>query len=425
MNRMGTVTALGIALVLGACTATGKPGASSQAARTAPPAGPADLLILRNGDDSDATPYAVVDVSERRVLLGLPAGVPASDWHVLYSSHSSGASTIVRAIDPLGGSVHREISVKGAWQLPTIGLARLPGGLSADGQTLVLEAATADRPGTAATTRLAIVATEGKRAPRVITLPGRLTFDALSPDGTLLYVIEHLTRSDYLVRQVDVRTGQLAAGAILDKRNVDERMAGYAATQLPGTDGWVYTVYRGEHGDFIHALDTERGVALCIDLPGTEGTDEASAAHWGLALDATGRVLYAANGALGTVSEVSLDGFSVRTKMLPSAGLGITFAKFAVDQAPGGGQVAASPDGSTLYVLGERGVTSVRTKDLAPVARLGTDRPYRGLAQSTGGSLYVLDGAGTVSRLDPNDGDVGTTLDGGGYTQIVAVLSLR
>jgi hypothetical protein len=365
-----------------------------------------------------------VDGSDGRVLLRLPAGVPASDWHVQYSSRLSGASTIVRAIDPLGGSVQREMSVKGAWQLPTIGLASLPGGLSADGRTLALEATTAAGSRTGATTRFAIVATEGKRAPHVITLAGRFTFDALSPDGALLYVIEHLTRSDYLVRQVDVATGQLAAGAILDKRNVDERMSGYAATQLPGADGWVYTVYRGEDGDFIHALDTQRGLALCIDLPGTEETDETSAGHWGLALDATRRVLYAANSSLGTVSEVSLDGFSVRTKTLPTAGLGITLAKFAINQAPAGGQVAASPDGSTLYILGQRGVTSVATSSLTPAARLGGDRTYRGLAVTADGALYLVDDAGTVSRLAA-DGHVIATIDGHDFSEIVAVLATR
>jgi DNA-binding beta-propeller fold protein YncE len=348
--------------------------------------------------------------------------VPAADWHVLFATGPSGTSTVVRAIDPNGGAVQREISVAGAWQLPSIGLARMPGGLSGDGRTLVLEER---RPAGSPTTRFMVIATDGQTAPRLITLPGRLTFDALSPDGTFLYLIEHLTASDYLVRQVDVTTGQLAAGAILDKRNVDERMAGYAATQLPGTDGWVYTVYRGEHGDFIHALDTLRGLALCIDLPGTEAADDVSAGRWGLALGATGRVLYAANGALGTVSEVNLDGFTVRTKDIPTAGRGVTLAKFETDQGPAGGQVAASPDGSTLYVLGERGVTSVRTDDLAPVGRIGSERTYRGLALSTGSSLYVLDAQGTVSRVDPRDGDAGITLDGGGYSQIVAVMPER
>jgi hypothetical protein len=427
MNRFGTVATLAFVLVAGACSAPGKPDRSPAESRQ-PQAGSSDRVVLRDGRDSAATPYSVVDGGTGTVLFRLPAGVPAADWHVLFATGSSGTSTVVRAIDPNGGAVQREISVAGAWQLPSIGLARMPGGLSGDGRTLVLEEV---RSAGSPTTRFTVIATEGQTAPRLITLLGRFTFDALSPDGTFLYVIEHLNASDYLVRQVDVTTGQLAAGAILDKRNVDERMAGYPATQLWGSDGWVYTVYRGTDGDFIHALDTLRGLAVCIDLPGTEQTDEATAGYWGLALGATGRVLYAANGALGRVSEVSLDGFSVtRTKTVPTAvptaGRGVILAKLGGhDRVPGGGQVAASADGSTLYVLGERGLTSTRVSDLASTGRLGADRTYLGLALSTGGSLYVVDDTGGVSRVGTAVGSASTALDGGGYSQILAVMPTR
>jgi DNA-binding beta-propeller fold protein YncE len=423
MNRLGTVATLAFVLVAGACSAPGKPDPSPAEGRH-PQAGTSDRVVLGDGRGSGPTPYSVVDGDTGTVLARLPAGVPAADWHVLFATSSSGTSTVVRAIDPNDGSVQREISVAGAWQLPSIGLARTPGGLSGDGRTLVLEEL---RSTGSLSTRFTIVATEGRRAPRLITLPGRFSFDALSPDGTFLYVIEHLTATDYLVRQVDVTTGQLAAGAILDKRNVDERMAGYPATQLWGPGGWVYTVYRGTDGDFIHALDTLRGFAVCIDLPGTEQTDEATAGYWGLALDATGRALYAANGDLGRVSEVSLDGFSVtRTRTVPTAGRSVILAKLGGhDRAPAGGQVAASADGSTLYVLGERGVASIRVSDLASTGRLGTDRIYLGLALSAGGSLYVVDDTGAVSRVGTTLGSASTALDGGGYSQILAVMPTR
>ena len=423
MNRFGTVATLAFVLVAGACSAPGKPDRSPAESRQ-PQAGSSDRVVLRDGRGSGATPYSVVDGGTGTVLFRLPAGVPAADWHMLFAIGSSGTWTVVQAIDPNGGAVQRENSVAGAWQLPSIGLARMPGGLSGDGRTLVLEEL---RSAGSPTTRFTVIATEGRTAPRLITLLGRFTFDALSPDGTFLYVIEHLNASDYLVRQVDVTTGQLAAGAILDKRNVDERMAGYLATQLWGSDGWVYTVYRGTDGDFIHALDTLRGLAVCIDLPGTEQTDEATAGYWGLALDATGRVLYAANAALGRVSEVSLDGFSVtRTRAVPTAGRSVILAKLGShDRVPGGGQVAASADGSTLYVLGERGLTSIRVSDLASTGRLGTDRTYLGLALSTGGSLYVVDDTGGVSRVGTTVGSASTTLGGGGYSQILAVMPTR
>jgi hypothetical protein len=424
MNRAGMAATLGVALFVGACGPSGRPDTASPATpvqRT----GSADLLVLRDGDDSGATPYAIVDGQDGRVLSRLPAGVPASDWHVLYATRAAGASTVIRAIDPMRASIEHEISVTGDWQLPSVGIDRSPGGLSADGRTLVLEAATAGGSGTRTATRFAIVSTAGTSAPRVITVPGRLTFDALSPDGRFLYVLEHVTDLTYSVRQIDVVIGRLAEGTIVDKRNPDERMGGYAITQLSGTDGWVYTLYRGAGDAFIHALDTVHGGAFCIDLPGADGSDEATAGHWGLALDATRQVLYAANGALGIVDEVSLDGFAVsRMKRFAAAAPVATLTKFGIGEATGGGrQVAASADGSMLYVVGQRAVVSVERQDLRPVGRLGDDRRYRGLALSPAGALYVIDEAGTVSRVDPSDGHIGAVLDRHAFAAIVAVLA--
>jgi DNA-binding beta-propeller fold protein YncE len=431
MNRIGTAATLCLALMVGACGTSGKPGGSSQpaatreAARTTTPAGPAVQLVLRDGDGSGATPYAVVDGRDGRLRSSLPAGVPAPDWHVLYASHQSGASTIVRAIDPTDGAVRRAISVAGAWQLPSIGLDRWPGGLSADGGTLVLVETTAGGSATAASTRFAIVSTAGQGVPRVITLPGRLTFDAMSPDGGLLYVLDHVTDGSYSVRQVDVASGRMAEGSIVDKRNPGEPMAGYAVTQLPGVDGWVYTIYRSADGAFIHALDTQHGGAFCIDLPGANESDEAGADRWGLALDATRQVLYAANGALGIVDEVSLDTFMVsRMKKVAAAESSATLVKIGPGDRAGGGQIATSPDGSTLYLVGERGVLAVRRSDLRPAGRLGDDRTYRGLAMSGAGDLYVVDDTGALSRLDPVTGHVSAYVDRRGFTAIVAILAV-
>jgi len=380
------------------------------------------VLVLRDAEGSGATAYVLVDAADDRVLSRLPAGVPASDWHVLYATQSSGASTVIRAIDPVAGTVERETSVAGDWQLPAIGLDRDPGGLSADGRTLVLEEATTGA-GTEPSTRFTIVSTVGTTAARMITVPGRLTFDALSPDGRLMYVLDHVSDLTNSVRQIDVASGRLAEGTIVDKRNADERMAGYAITQLPGVDGWVYTLYRGAGGAFIHALDTQHGGAFCIDLPGADKSNEATAGRWGLAIDTTRQVLYAANGALGIVDEVSLDSFAVnRMKKFATAAPQVTLARLG-DGAQAGGQVAASPDGSMLYVVGQRGVVSVDRHDLRPLERLGSDRSYRGLALSPAGALYVLDQAGTVSRLDPAGGHVMASLGGHAVAAIVAVLA--
>jgi DNA-binding beta-propeller fold protein YncE len=429
MTRIGTALTVCVVVMVGACAPSGRSGDASQPA--AAPAGLADVLVLRDGDGSGAAPYVLVDGDDGRVLSRLPAGVPAPDWHVLFASHAVGASTVIRAIDPTSGTTDREISIPGAWQLPSVGIDREPGGLSVDGRTLVLEEATADGSAVAApSTRFAIVATAGTSVPRVIALPGRLTFDALSPDGRLLYVLDHVEDGRYSVRQVDVVSGRLAEGTIVDKRNPDEQMAGDAITQIPGADGWVYTLYRGTDGAFIHALDTQHGGAFCIDLTNADSADEATIGRWGLALDPARQMIYAANGALGVLEEVSLDSFSViRTKTFAAGAPNVSLAELGHGEGVGGGtaagdQVAASADGSMLYVVGDFGLVSVASRDLRPVGRLGGDRRYRGLALSPTGELYVLDDGGTVSRLDPGNGHLSASAGRSGFSAIVAVLSM-
>jgi glucose/arabinose dehydrogenase len=111
-------------------------------------------------------------------------------------------------------------------------------------------------------------------------------------------------------------------------------------------------------------------------------------------------------------------------KTFPTATSGVTLAKFGHGEAVGGGRIAASRDGSMLYVLGERGVISVATSSLTPAARLGGDHTYRGLALSADGALYVVDDAGAVSRLAA-DGHVIVTIDRHDFSEIVAVLATR
>jgi hypothetical protein len=71
------------------------------------------------------------------------------------------------------------------------------------------------------------------------------------------------------VRSADLQTGQLDAEAIVDRREDEVLMRGQPVTRATGPDGrWVYTLYaRPKHGPFVHALDTARGEAYCVDLP--------------------------------------------------------------------------------------------------------------------------------------------------------------
>lgn len=152
------------------------------------------------------------------------------------------------------------------------GVARLTqggqmGGLSPDGRTLVLQSMGID-----ATTRFAVVSTADLSLQRTISLDGTFGFDALSPDGSRLYLIQHRTLQDvqhYVVRAYDLAAGRLLPGRIADKTQKSWVMEGWAIARATTADGrWAYTLYANPGGyPFVHALDTVRGVAHCVGLP--------------------------------------------------------------------------------------------------------------------------------------------------------------
>ena len=88
----------------------------------------------------------------------------------------------------------------------------------------------------------------------------------------MLYLIEHTSRQDhnrYRVRAYDLAYERMLRRTIVDRREPSETMAGSptARATSPG-GGWVYTLYQRSNGSsFVHALDTRRAEAVCIDLP--------------------------------------------------------------------------------------------------------------------------------------------------------------
>ncbi|HJQ73909.1 MAG TPA: hypothetical protein VJ814_03410 [Gaiellaceae bacterium] len=182
------------------------------------------------------------------------------------------SSTLLESINAGSGQVYSWTRLAGSWGIPTIGNGYLNGeGLSRDGRTLVL--ATTGGPFSSPSEFL-VVDTRQMRVVRTITLRGGFSFDALSPDASRMYLIQYRYASsgdvsDYIVRGYDMRTNRLLPGKIADRREHEEDMSGYAMTRATSADGrWVYTLYQKPNGGpFVHALDTVRGVAHCIDLP--------------------------------------------------------------------------------------------------------------------------------------------------------------
>jgi hypothetical protein len=207
----------------------------------------------------DAGPSGVTTEASGARHVALPAGR---------------GQTLVARVRKEGGKVLLSRVLRGRFTIPAVALDGTPSGLSADGRTLALIRPRARFP--QRTTRLALVDARGLWVRDIVTLRGDFSFDALSPDGRTLYLIEYLSRRDptrYAVRAYDVRTGRLLRAPIVDPREPDERMRGFPITRETSPDGrWEYTLYDGAGSHpFVHALDTVRGEAACIDLDALTG----------------------------------------------------------------------------------------------------------------------------------------------------------
>src|SRR5205814_1937237 len=105
-----------------------------------------------------------------------------------------------------------------------------------------------------------------------VRLKGDFGFDALSPQGRIVYLIQHVSAEDlfqYRVRAYDLRAGKLLTRVVADKRQQDWNMNGYPIARASSSDGnWVYTLYSNPNNyPFVHALDTVHRTAVCIGIP--------------------------------------------------------------------------------------------------------------------------------------------------------------
>jgi hypothetical protein len=177
--------------------------------------------------------------------------------------------TVLARLEQDGGEVIRARSLNERLITPPVALDGTAGGLSADGRTLVL---VPPRTGLALErTKLEVFDAATLRGRDEFVLRGDFSFDAISPDGSRIYLIEYLRPGDptrYRVRALDAHTGRLLPDPILDPEEPPGEMRGYPITRATSPDGrWAYTLYDGG-GDhpFIHALDTVDGRAVCIDV---------------------------------------------------------------------------------------------------------------------------------------------------------------
>ncbi len=389
----------------------------------------------------------LIEAASGDLDMDLPAGAPRDGWTRIATATADGAATIVRDVVVQPGFGGPELRLPGHWHLPTVGLDPTLVGLSIDGSTIALvEDAAGISKGRS---RFAIVehyggvvggvveaGTSDLQLARIVDLPGIFDYDALSPDGRILYVVEHLDAAaggHYQVRAVDVTTGVLRDGVVVDKGNPDEQMAGVPLAQLRRPGGLVLTLYAGPEHAFIHALNSAEAWAICIDLPTSAGGVDKIGRAWDLAASPDGSTVYAAN-ALGLVVEVDPAQFAVRrsatvttTAAAPittTAAAPIELAKFGhSDIGPVGRGIAVSLDGSLLFVPAVDGVTVIRTRDLVAVRHDLAGWRVDALGLTPDGTMLfaMTRGLGSIVAVDAATGQQLGRVPGSGYDRLVAV----
>jgi hypothetical protein len=194
------------------------------------------------------------------------AGVSAPGSSLAYIAVRAGHDTVLQRVRRADGVVERSRLIRGSYGVPGAAYDGSNTGLSFDEHTLVLAAIR----GRSTDTRLLTLDARSLRPRARIVLRGHMTVDAISPDGRWLYLIRYrsVRNNRYDVLAYDLARRHLLRTPIVDPREPDEKMQGFPLTRTVSADGrWAYTLYANPEGEpFIHALDTERRTAACIDL---------------------------------------------------------------------------------------------------------------------------------------------------------------
>jgi hypothetical protein len=211
---------------------------------------------------ADGLPVLGVDVGA--------SGVAAPSGSVRYVTIPAPGGTMVERIQRAGGRVLAAVLVPGTYTIPAVAYDGSASGLSGDRHTLVLIEPRRSFP--RATTTLLVLRAPNLAHRVLVRLHGDFSFDAVSPDGSRLYLIQYLSPADptrYAVRSFQLSSMRLAPNPIVDPREPDEAMRGNPLSRAVSPDGrWAYTLYDGGGHPFIHALDTARSNARCIDVAG-------------------------------------------------------------------------------------------------------------------------------------------------------------
>jgi hypothetical protein len=238
-----------------------------------------------------------------------------------YATVDAGEDTQLMRIDQEGGEITAARRIDGEFSVPLVAIDGTPSGLSADGETLALINPRTRFPRHETSFVIVDISSGRMRPEPPLTLRGDFSFDALSPDGRIMYLIEYLSRdyNNYAVREYDLLRDRLLPDPVLVAHEVSPgEMRGLPMTRATSPDGrWEYTLYNGggRRSDeaFIHTLDTERGISHCVDLAMVNGNE---AWRVGLELTDDGGTLNATRGGQ-TLAMLDTETFALTEPLAP------------------------------------------------------------------------------------------------------------
>ena len=278
------------------------------------------------------------------------------------------------------------------------GSPRCPAACPPIGRTIVLVDAAADRRlgrGHGDPLR-AILDRSFLAEPRIVTLAGSFEYDALSPDGSRLYVAEHIAgplRDRYQIRVVDTATGFMGREIIVDKRNIDEVMAGRPIDQAT-TDAGVVDDALSRRRVPVHPRAAQRrGVGrLHRSARRVASRTMPPATDWGVALLPAVRARWRSTRPWASLPRSTRptspcgarSTSSRRHRPRSPSPSSATRRSGTVDR-----RIVASPTGDAVYAAGPGGIVRLATDDLTVTGRWLAGEAVDALALTPDGTRPV------------------------------------
>ncbi len=362
-------------------------------------------------------------------LVTLPTGLTSQDHQRLYTATARDGQTTISIINTQTGATMHSFVIAGTYSIAEQDFANSVS--SPDGRWLALR-----QSGWANNrTTIALVDTQARKLVKTVQLNGNLSLDAISPQAGIIYLLQYLNdgSNHYYVKAYDTRANQLLPTIIADKGELnDPRMVGTALTRKVSADGeFAYTLYIDATRNiaFVHILPLadkpEPGgsnelpvpqFARCIDLPTGKSADLLR--YYTLALSPDGSTLYAANGALGTITAIGLNNDEYNVITINISGQN-TFNPGHVSMTISDttrmlyNGAVVSHDGSTIYFTGVRGIWAIDTNNLGVKGHYLTQDALTGVGFSVDGrTLYAVDPAHGITLLDAATGEAQQTISG-------------